>query len=282
MLAKQFRSPEIAEKHYQSLSQAPSVPVVPTTSVSTSLLPTISLPQIPNVSSTELTISQPPMSSLIMPAVPLPELSTIPPLALPQLFTPLSCPSASIITQSSVSSCSVVPSSYQSAILQSANTLSSSTPLQCDSSMTVGHILSAVSITPLLCTSRTVPSTSLSTVSNSWSCAPPPQSSQSSQCDLSITVGHVLSKLSSDGDLKPDPVEVEKICQEQLQILSSDQQCKVLSKLFSIFVMRNTDNGCLPGDFLELCVHAMTHLKHCHRSNIIYLLAKALGTMRSD
>ena len=103
MLAKQFRSPEIAEKHYQSLSQAPSVPVVPTTSVSTSLLPTISLPQIPNVSSTELTISQPPMSSLIMPAVPLPELSTIPPLssmsALPQLFTPLSCPSASIIVQ---------------------------------------------------------------------------------------------------------------------------------------------------------------------------------------
>ena len=26
----------------------------------------------------------------------------------------------------------------------------------------------------------------------------------------------------------------------------------------------------------------MIHLKHCHRSNVIYLLAKALGTMRPD
>ena len=56
-------------------------------------------------------------------------------------------------------------------------------------------------------------------------------------------------RLSSDSDLKPDPVPVEKICQEQLQMLSSDQHCKVLSKLF---VTRYTDMGCLPSDFLEL------------------------------
>ena len=257
MLAKQFHSPAIAEKHYQSLSQADSVSAVPTISQPSISTSTVSLPQIPNVSSAKLTISQPPVSSLILP--------------------PLNCPSASIVTQSSVLSCSAVPSSCQSAIF-----LSSPTPLQCDSLMTVGHMLSAlcpVSITPLSCTSRTIPSTSLSTASYSSSCEPPPQCSQSS---LSITVGHVLSKLSSDSDLKSDPVQVEKNCQEQLRMLSSDQQCKVLSKLFGVFVTRYTDIGCLPSDFLELSVHAMIHLKHCHRSNVIYLMAKALGTMRPD
>ena len=37
-----------------------------------------------------------------------------------------------------------------------------------------------------------------------------------------------------------------------------------------------------PDDFLKLALLAMEHLKSCGRSNVIYNLAKALGTMRDD
>ena len=56
MLAKQFHSLAIAEKQYQSLSQAASVSVVPTISQPSVSTPTISLPQIPNVSYAKLTV----------------------------------------------------------------------------------------------------------------------------------------------------------------------------------------------------------------------------------
>ena len=38
----------------------------------------------------------------------------------------------------------------------------------------------------------------------------------------------------------------------------------------------------LPGDFLELAVAAMQHLKSCGRANVLYNFAKAIGTMRED
>ena len=65
-------------------------------------------------------------------------------------------------------------------------------------------------------------------------------------------------------------------------MLSCEQQCAVLSALFGTVVMRNSDAGSVPSHFLQLCLHGMAHLKQCSRSNIIYLLAKAVGTMRQD
>ena len=38
----------------------------------------------------------------------------------------------------------------------------------------------------------------------------------------------------------------------------------------------------VPGDFLNVIVEGVHHLKRSGRSNVIYLLAKALGTMRPD
>ena len=38
----------------------------------------------------------------------------------------------------------------------------------------------------------------------------------------------------------------------------------------------------VPGDFLNVIVEGVRHPKRSGRSNVIYLLAKALGTMRSD
>ena len=56
----------------------------------------------------------------------------------------------------------------------------------------------------------------------------------------------------------------------------------VLSQLFVMFLKQSTIVRNLPSDFLELAVKGMIHLKKCGRSNIIYVLAKALGTMRPD
>ena len=38
----------------------------------------------------------------------------------------------------------------------------------------------------------------------------------------------------------------------------------------------------VPDDFLNVVVKGVGHLKRTGRSNVVYLLAKALGTMRAD
>lgn len=36
----------------------------------------------------------------------------------------------------------------------------------------------------------------------------------------------------------------------------------------------------VPNDFIQLSIAAMEHLKDCKRSNVVYSLVKAIGTMR--
>ena len=55
----------------------------------------------------------------------------------------------------------------------------------------------------------------------------------------------------------------------------------LLSRQFSEFVQQK-HSITLPQDFLELCVQAMSHLRQCGRSNVLYSLAKGLGTLRPD
>ena len=99
-----------------------------------------------------------------------------------------------------------------------------------------------------------------------------------------MTVGDVLSAIHHVPPDNPQPSEsqVELSCLEKLETLSAHQQCSVLSKLFSRFLKRNSPIGSLPDDFLELALKGMVHLSGCGRSNVIYLLVKALGTMRTD
>ena len=104
------------------------------------------------------------------------------------------------------------------------------------------------------------------------------------------SVGDILSAMFPDGipDDSPDgspqlnQSQVEATCWEQLQLLPTKQQCAVLSQMFVMFLKQNTSIRKVPSDFLELTVQGMIHLQTCGRSNIIYLLAKALGTMRPD
>ena len=59
------------------------------------------------------------------------------------------------------------------------------------------------------------------------------------------------------------------------------QQLQVLSDSFTTYCDTHS-NVSVPEDFLMLAASAMEHLKSCGRSNVVYNLAKVLGTMSND
>lgn len=61
--------------------------------------------------------------------------------------------------------------------------------------------------------------------------------------------------------------------------LNSHEQLHVISILYSSSQQHPSS---VPADFLELAFNALCHLHDCGRSDILYLMAKGLGTMRRD
>jgi len=59
------------------------------------------------------------------------------------------------------------------------------------------------------------------------------------------------------------------------------KQKAVLCNLFDMFLQRSTTLARIP-NFIEFAVNGMEHLQACGRSNVIYSLAKSLGTKRLD
>ena len=70
---------------------------------------------------------------------------------------------------------------------------------------------------------------------------------------------------------------VAHMCHGVLHSLEVNEQFDVLSDLFAAISMQE-----VPKDFLHLAAKGMQNLRNAGRSNSIYLLAKALGTMRKD
>lgn len=70
-------------------------------------------------------------------------------------------------------------------------------------------------------------------------------------------------------------------CTSALVNLTVKEQFKVLTKLFSALLQKSSTCVC-PDDFLELSANGMAHLHNCQRSNVIYRMSQALGTMRPD
>ena len=67
------------------------------------------------------------------------------------------------------------------------------------------------------------------------------------------------------------------MCHQLLEPLELIDKLKVLSTLFSDISAEN-----VPSDFLNLAMNAMQNLRAAGRSNSVYLLAKGVGTIRSD
>ena len=64
--------------------------------------------------------------------------------------------------------------------------------------------------------------------------------------------------------------------------LEPSEQLNVLVELFSLFMRQTSSAKVPPADFVELAVKGMERSYGAGRSNVIYLLAKALGTVRPD
>lgn len=71
-------------------------------------------------------------------------------------------------------------------------------------------------------------------------------------------------------------------CKNLLRGLNSQEQLHIISVLYSEFINSQEHPSSAPADFLELAFSAVCHLHDCGRSDIIYLMAKGLGTMRLD
>jgi len=67
-----------------------------------------------------------------------------------------------------------------------------------------------------------------------------------------------------------------------LATLPPDKQCTLLSGIFDMFLKKSTDLLHVLDGFIQLAINGMSHLKKCEISNAIFLLDKALGTMRQD
>ena len=77
-------------------------------------------------------------------------------------------------------------------------------------------------------------------------------------------------------------LDAAAVCQEALAPLEADDQLDILSDKFSRFLKQRFQTKVPPGDFLKLVVQGMERLHASGRTNVIYLLAKALGTTRPD
>ena len=83
----------------------------------------------------------------------------------------------------------------------------------------------------------------------------------------------------------PVPTRAQTIaqCQQVLVSLGEDDQLDIISELFLSYLKQHHTHLLLPpSDFLKLVVSAFNHLHQSRRSNVVYLLAMALGTTRPD
>ena len=63
--------------------------------------------------------------------------------------------------------------------------------------------------------------------------------------------------------------------------LPADDQINVLSKLYSVYMLNNC-NIDVPEDFISYASNAMSRLRHSRRTNVLYNLAKGIGTLQED
>ena len=153
--------------------------------------------------------------------------------------------------------------------------------------MTIASPIPTISVPPTVATllQHSFP---VSTVTNSTSSQLGQQPLPSnmpldSPASSSAEVPHSTVRMNCDSQRKQQ-LTAEQVLTASWQLIKAlpvHQQKAVLSNLFDLFVQASTTLAFVP-NFIEFTVNGMTHLKACGRSNVIYLLAKSLGTLRPD
>ena len=88
------------------------------------------------------------------------------------------------------------------------------------------------------------------------------------------------SERNSSADAQRDGTDTSTLIVHLFTELTMENQVKVLSQLFELYMLSHDLN--VPEDFLIHAVNAMLRLEHNGRSNVLYNLAKGIGTLRED
>ena len=75
-------------------------------------------------------------------------------------------------------------------------------------------------------------------------------------------------------------VAVKKTINELIMQYSNATRLEIISDMFTSYASSQGVHA--PKDFLQLFLRASLHLNDCNRTNVIYGLAKAVGSMRQD
>ena len=97
----------------------------------------------------------------------------------------------------------------------------------------------------------------------------------------SATVASTYAGAMDQGQTSDSLTPLQK-CMDILSLLDHDQQVTLISELFSSIANTHGSPLNIPTDFLKLVIDATRHLRSCNRLNVLYLMARGLGTMRED
>ena len=113
-----------------------------------------------------------------------------------------------------------------------------------------------------------------------------PRAAEAHYCELdksSVSIHNncvSVHKATTSASVQTDDVDVSALTHLYTTLPVTDQM-NVLSKLFSVYML---NNRCIdvPEDFLSYASNAMSRLRHSQRTNVLYNLAKGIGTLRAD
>lgn len=100
--------------------------------------------------------------------------------------------------------------------------------------------------------------------------------------DMDISLDSTSTEIPERRASSTSKIDAIKSCQRALAPFQPNEQLDILSHLFSEVAYGTLNEPKVPTDFLRLAVDAMHNLRTSGWSNTVYLLAKALGTMRTD
>ena len=87
-----------------------------------------------------------------------------------------------------------------------------------------------------------------------------------------------VHKTTASASVQTDDVDVSVLITHLFTTLPVTDQLNLLSKLFPVYMLNNC---CIdvPEDFLSCASNAMSRLRHGQRINVLYNLAKGIGTL---
>ena len=112
-----------------------------------------------------------------------------------------------------------------------------------------------------------------------------PRAAKTHYCEpdkSSVSIENCTSthKATASASVQTDKVDVS-VLTHLFTTLPADDQINVLSKLYSVYMLNNC-NIDVPEDFISYASNAMSQLRHSRRTNVLYNLAKGIGTLQED